>query len=165
MEELENNGGMPQPWTLRDRRQMATVIIGRAWERLQADPNLIQRAFLNCGISIHPDGSEDYLINVPHPHTGHPHIRDTPTFGTRNFYALIFLFINFNQLLYQLGCYDDATFAITRVFRLAGFICAILKLARLNLSPPDRLYVSKLRIWAQFDLFALPGPISINLCL
>jgi hypothetical protein len=64
MEELENNGGMPQPWTLRDRRQMATVIVGRAWERLQADPDLIQRAFLNCGISIHPDGSEDHLINI-----------------------------------------------------------------------------------------------------
>jgi hypothetical protein len=62
--ELSDTGKLPNPWTLRDRREMATIIVGRAWERLQADPALIQRAFLHCGISIHPDGHEDHLINI-----------------------------------------------------------------------------------------------------
>jgi hypothetical protein len=33
--ELIDSGKMPDSWTLRDRREMATVIVGRAWERLQ----------------------------------------------------------------------------------------------------------------------------------
>jgi hypothetical protein len=44
--ELVDTGKMPDPWTLRDRRKMATIIVGRAWERLQKDPELIKRAFL-----------------------------------------------------------------------------------------------------------------------
>jgi hypothetical protein len=62
--ELSDTGKLPNPWTLRDQREMATLIVGRAWERLQADPALIERGFLHCGISIHPDGHEDYLINI-----------------------------------------------------------------------------------------------------
>jgi hypothetical protein len=62
--ELSDTGKLPNPGTLRDRREKATVIMGRAWERLQADPALVERAFLHCGISIHPDGHEDYLINI-----------------------------------------------------------------------------------------------------
>jgi hypothetical protein len=62
--ELVETGKMPDPWTLRNRREMATVIVGRAWERLQKDPDLIKRAFLHYGISIHPDGTEDHLINI-----------------------------------------------------------------------------------------------------
>jgi hypothetical protein len=61
---LVDTGKMPDPWTLKNRRKMATVIVGRAWERLQKDPNLIKRAFLHYGISIHPDGTEDHLINI-----------------------------------------------------------------------------------------------------
>jgi hypothetical protein len=55
---------LPDPWTLGDRREMATVIVGRAWERLQADPALIKRAFLYYGISIYPNGHEDHFINI-----------------------------------------------------------------------------------------------------
>jgi hypothetical protein len=40
--ELVDTGKMPDPWTLRNRREMATVIVGRAWERLQKDPDLIK---------------------------------------------------------------------------------------------------------------------------
>jgi hypothetical protein len=43
---------------------MATIIVGRAWKRLQKDPKLIKRAFLQYGISIHPDGTEDHFINI-----------------------------------------------------------------------------------------------------
>jgi hypothetical protein len=55
---------MPDPWILRDRREMATIIVGRAWERLQKDPELIKRAFLQYGIFIHSDGTEDHFINI-----------------------------------------------------------------------------------------------------
>jgi hypothetical protein len=43
---------------------MATVIVARAWERLRGDFGLIKQAFIQCGISIHPDGHEDHLINI-----------------------------------------------------------------------------------------------------
>jgi hypothetical protein len=43
---------------------LTPVIVGRAWERLQKDPDLIKRAFPQCDISIHPDGTEDHLINI-----------------------------------------------------------------------------------------------------
>jgi hypothetical protein len=62
--ELVDTGKMPDPWILKNRREMATVIVGRAWERLQKDPDLIKRAFLHYGISIHPDGTENHLINI-----------------------------------------------------------------------------------------------------
>jgi hypothetical protein len=35
-----------------------------AWAHLSADRELIRRAFLNCGISIQPDGREDHLISI-----------------------------------------------------------------------------------------------------
>lgn len=39
-------------------------IVAMAWAYLLADRDLIRKAFLNCGIFIHPDGREDHLINV-----------------------------------------------------------------------------------------------------
>jgi hypothetical protein len=43
---------------------MATAVVARAWDRLRKDVDLIKRAFLRCGISIHPGGTEDHLINI-----------------------------------------------------------------------------------------------------
>jgi hypothetical protein len=43
---------------------MATQIVAMAWAHLSADRELIHRAFLNCRISIHPDGREDHLISI-----------------------------------------------------------------------------------------------------
>jgi hypothetical protein len=40
--ELVNTGKMPDSWTLKDRRKMAIIIVGRAWKRLQKDPKLIK---------------------------------------------------------------------------------------------------------------------------
>ncbi|KAK2780575.1 hypothetical protein CKAH01_00519 [Colletotrichum kahawae] len=48
---------------------------------------------------------------------------------------------------------------------LTGPIYTILKLARLNLRSLDSLNISKLRIWAYFNLLTFPNPSSINLCL
>jgi hypothetical protein len=64
MEELENEDRMPDSWAIKDRREMATVIVARAWERLRSDYKLIKQSFIQCGISIHPDGHEDHLINI-----------------------------------------------------------------------------------------------------
>jgi hypothetical protein len=43
---------------------MATVVVAEAWEAVAANDGLIQKAFLNCGISIHPNGSQDHLISI-----------------------------------------------------------------------------------------------------
>jgi hypothetical protein len=64
LEELENEGRLPNSWAVKDRRIMATIIVARAWERLKEDLDLIKQSFLQCGISIHPDGHEDHLINI-----------------------------------------------------------------------------------------------------
>jgi hypothetical protein len=64
LEELEEKGMLPSPWTFKDRRKITTVIVGRAWERLKANTGMIKQAFLQCSIFVYPDGCEDYLINV-----------------------------------------------------------------------------------------------------
>jgi hypothetical protein len=64
LEELENEGGLPNSWAVKDRRIMAIIIVARAWERLKEDFDLIKQSFLQCGIFIHPDGHEDHLINI-----------------------------------------------------------------------------------------------------
>jgi hypothetical protein len=43
---------------------MAIIVVAEAWEAVAANDGLIQKAFLNCGISIHPDGSQGYLISI-----------------------------------------------------------------------------------------------------
>jgi hypothetical protein len=35
-----------------------------AWAYLSANREPIRKAFLNCGISIYPDGREDHLISI-----------------------------------------------------------------------------------------------------
>jgi hypothetical protein len=46
------------------QEEMATVVVAEAWEAVAANGGFIQKAFFNCGISIHPDGSQDYLISI-----------------------------------------------------------------------------------------------------
>jgi NADH:ubiquinone oxidoreductase subunit len=43
---------------------MAIIIVTRAWKRLREDFGLIKQAFIQCGISIHPNGHKDHLINI-----------------------------------------------------------------------------------------------------
>jgi hypothetical protein len=43
---------------------MVTAIVARAWDRLRKNVDLIKRAFLHCGISTHPGGTVDHLINI-----------------------------------------------------------------------------------------------------
>jgi hypothetical protein len=43
---------------------MVTHIVAIAWAAMQADKELFRKAFLNCGIFIHPDGREDHLISI-----------------------------------------------------------------------------------------------------
>lgn len=59
----EHNGD-PMVWTTSDRRIMTTHIVEKAVERLFQRPEMIRRAFQQCGISILPDGSEDNLIKL-----------------------------------------------------------------------------------------------------
>jgi hypothetical protein len=46
MEELEIEDRMPDSWTIRNRREMATVSVARAWERLRGDFGSIKQAFI-----------------------------------------------------------------------------------------------------------------------
>jgi hypothetical protein len=64
LDRLEETGGIPDKWTIRHRREMATVVGAEAWEAVAANDELIQKAFLNCGISIHSDGNQDHLISI-----------------------------------------------------------------------------------------------------
>jgi hypothetical protein len=43
---------------------VTTVIVGRAWARLKLETAMISQSFRDCGISIHPDGRENHLINI-----------------------------------------------------------------------------------------------------
>jgi hypothetical protein len=64
IERLEKEERLPEFWSVKDRRIMATHIVAIAWAHLSADKELIRKAFLNCGIFIHPDGREDQLISI-----------------------------------------------------------------------------------------------------
>jgi hypothetical protein len=64
IEQLEKEEHLPDVWSIRDRRIMATHIVAIAWAAMQADRELFRKAFLNCGISIHPDGRDDHLISI-----------------------------------------------------------------------------------------------------
>jgi hypothetical protein len=63
IEQLESERRLPEVWSIGDRRVIATHIVAIAWAHLSADRELIRRTFLNCGISIHPDGRKDHLIS------------------------------------------------------------------------------------------------------
>ncbi|KFA55586.1 hypothetical protein S40293_09216 [Stachybotrys chartarum IBT 40293] len=51
-------------WSVSDKRIMITWAVAKAAKYLQNRPELIQQAFIQCGISIRPDGSEDSLIRI-----------------------------------------------------------------------------------------------------
>jgi hypothetical protein len=64
IKQLESEGRLPEVWLIGDRRVIATHIVAMAWAHLSADRELIRKAFLNCGISIHPDGRKDHPISI-----------------------------------------------------------------------------------------------------
>ena len=49
-------------WTVSDRRILTTKAVAQAWGQL--DPELVRKAFIKCGISINPNGSQDQLIKI-----------------------------------------------------------------------------------------------------
>jgi hypothetical protein len=52
-------------WTVKDKRIMLTHVVAEAWVTVYTDKKPIQiRSFLNNGISINPDGSENHLIKI-----------------------------------------------------------------------------------------------------
>jgi hypothetical protein len=54
---MEESGTIPEKWIIKNRREMATVVVAEAWAAVANNKDLISKAFLNCGISIHSDGS------------------------------------------------------------------------------------------------------------
>lgn len=43
---------------------MTTWVVARAIKRLRNRPDLVEKAFLDCGITVRPDGSQDHLISI-----------------------------------------------------------------------------------------------------
>jgi hypothetical protein len=53
-------------WSVSDKRVMITYVVARACKRLNSAEGvkIVRKSFLNCGISILPDGSEDTFIKI-----------------------------------------------------------------------------------------------------
>jgi len=49
-------------WTVSDWRVMTTYVVAAAARKLTQKVDLVRKAFIECGISIHADGSQDHLI-------------------------------------------------------------------------------------------------------
>ena len=64
IKQLKAEKGADFKWSLSDKKVIITHVVSIAIKRLQNDPKLIKRAFLNCGISIRPDGIEDSFIRI-----------------------------------------------------------------------------------------------------
>ncbi|KAM5344618.1 hypothetical protein ACJ41O_013153 [Fusarium nematophilum] len=64
VDRMEEEKGADFKWSVSDKRIMVTHIVSAALQRLREDPEMIQKSFQQCGISIHPDGSEDSLIRI-----------------------------------------------------------------------------------------------------
>lgn len=47
-----------------DKRIIITHVVSSAIERLKAQAEMIEKAFLNSGVSIRPDRTEDNLIRI-----------------------------------------------------------------------------------------------------
>jgi hypothetical protein len=61
----EDAGADIEKWTTRDRRIMTTFIVATAAKRLAEEKRtMVQQAFIQCGISIRPDGTEDSQIKI-----------------------------------------------------------------------------------------------------
>ncbi|KAG6058507.1 hypothetical protein E4U32_004586 [Claviceps aff. humidiphila group G2b] len=55
--EEKESGKDPKPWSVSDKRIMTI-------ETLKSRGDMVKKAFLDVGISIKPDGSEDHLILI-----------------------------------------------------------------------------------------------------
>jgi hypothetical protein len=51
-------------WSVSDRRIMTTWITQRAWERVKQHRDIIEKSFLDTGITVRPDGSQDNDIRI-----------------------------------------------------------------------------------------------------
>ncbi|KAM5357374.1 hypothetical protein ACJZ2D_016337 [Fusarium nematophilum] len=61
IEEREKRG--LTEWTVSEKRIMTTWVVARAMERLRNRPDLVEKAFIDCGITVRPDGTQDRLIS------------------------------------------------------------------------------------------------------
>ncbi|EEU38504.1 uncharacterized protein NECHADRAFT_88606 [Fusarium vanettenii 77-13-4] len=64
IEQIEREKGEDFKWSVSDKRVMVTHVVASALKRLSAKSEMVKKAFLNCGISIRPDGAEDWLIRI-----------------------------------------------------------------------------------------------------
>ena len=65
IERIKATNGDFDGWNPSKKRIMLTHIVVRSIEMLNnKNPNLVAKSFVDCSISIHPDGSQDYKIRL-----------------------------------------------------------------------------------------------------
>ncbi|KAG6090709.1 hypothetical protein E4U15_000062 [Claviceps sp. LM218 group G6] len=62
--EEKESGKDPKLWSVSDKRIMTTHVVKDAIETLKSRGDMVKKAFLDVGISINSDGSEDHLISI-----------------------------------------------------------------------------------------------------
>ena len=51
-------------WSVSAKRIMITHVVAAAAQRLQERADMVRKSFIECGISVRPDGSQDHLIKI-----------------------------------------------------------------------------------------------------
>lgn len=64
-EKFEKNASFSGKWSVSDKRVMTTHVTASALDRLYTTrKDMIKKSFIDTGIAIAPDGSQDHLINI-----------------------------------------------------------------------------------------------------
>jgi hypothetical protein len=54
-----------QAWAVKDKRIMMTHVVADVWRRVcDEKKEIVVKSFIDTGIAIRPDGSQDHLINI-----------------------------------------------------------------------------------------------------
>jgi hypothetical protein len=65
MDIQEEAGECLEKWTTRHKRVMVTHVVAEAWAQFCREKrNLIQRSFIDVGLNIASDGSEDSKLSI-----------------------------------------------------------------------------------------------------
>jgi DDE superfamily endonuclease len=77
MDLQEEAGDCPDKWTVSQKRVMVTHVVTEAWDQFcREKKSLIQKSFIDVGLNIASDGSEDSKLSIKGYENGGPEIGD-----------------------------------------------------------------------------------------
>jgi hypothetical protein len=77
MDAREEAGDNPEKWSASQKRVMVTHVVAEAWNRFCKDKrNIIQKSFIDVGLNIASNGSEDSKLSIKGYEHGKPEIGD-----------------------------------------------------------------------------------------